>query len=89
MLATPTDVAIAEDGTLYIADRSNDCIRQVAPDGTITTRAGQCTKRGFSGEGGLATEAQLYQPYGVALDGKGGLFISDSRNHCIRKVVLE
>lgn len=89
MLATPTDVAVADDGTLYIADRTNNCIREVTPDGTITTRAGQCTVRGFSGEGALATEAQLYQPYGVELDGKGGLFIADSRNNCIRKVVLE
>ncbi len=89
MLATPTDVAVSDDGTIYIADRVNNCIRQVTSDGIITTRAGQCTVPGFSGEGELATEAALYQPYGVALDGKGALFIADTRNNCIRKVVLE
>jgi streptogramin lyase len=88
-LSTPTDVAVAKDGTLYIADRSNNCVRQVTVDGTITTRAGTCGTAGFSGEGELATEAALYQPYGVALDDKGGLYIADTLNHCIRKVELD
>lgn len=88
-LFSPTDVAVAADGTLYIADRANNCIRKVAPDGTIATVAGQCGVPGFSGDGQLATEAGLRQPYGVELDGKGGLYIADSQNHCIRKVLLE
>lgn len=88
-LNTPTDVAVAEDGTLFIADRSNSCIRRVAPDGTISTAAGQCGVPGYSGDGELATEAGLRLPYGVALDGQGGLFISDTLNHCVRKIVLE
>ncbi len=87
-LSSPTDVAIADDGTLYIADRSNSCIRRVAPDGTITTAAGQCGNVGDAGDGETATEAGLRTPYGVALDGKGGLYIADTLNQCIRKVVL-
>lgn len=87
-LSSPTDVAVADDGTLYIADRANNCVRKVATDGNISTVAGQCPTPGYSGDGELATEAGLRQPYGVALDGKGGLYIADSFNHCIRKVVL-
>jgi sugar lactone lactonase YvrE len=87
-LASPTDVAIATDGTLYIADRSNSCVRKVGTDGVISTVAGQCGIPGFSGDGEAATEAGLRTPYGVALDDKGGLYIADTLNHCIRKVVL-
>lgn len=87
-LSSPTDVAVADDGTLYIADRSNSCIRKVTSDGTISTVAGQCGVPGFSGDGELATEAGLRLPYGVALDGQGGLYIADTLNHCIRKVLL-
>lgn len=87
-LSSPTDVAVAADGTLYIADRSNSCVRRVAPGGMISTVAGQCGTPGYTGDGELATEAGLRTPYGVALDGKGGLYIADSRNQCIRKVVL-
>jgi sugar lactone lactonase YvrE len=87
-LSSPTDVAIAKDGTLYIADRSNSCIRRVTPSGTITTVAGQCGNVGNAGDGEQATEAGLRTPYGVALDGKGGLYIADTRNQCIRKVML-
>lgn len=88
MLNGPTDVDVAMDGTIYIADRANSCVRAVAPDGTISTVAGQCGSTGFSGDGGPATQALLWTPYGVELDGKGGLYISDTRNNCIRKVVL-
>ncbi|HVW25760.1 MAG TPA: hypothetical protein VHC69_10340 [Polyangiaceae bacterium] len=87
-LSSPTDVAIDEDGTLYIADRSNSCIRRVTGDGTINTVAGQCGDVGNAGDGVAATEAGLRTPYGVALDGKGGLYISDTLNNCIRKVML-
>jgi sugar lactone lactonase YvrE len=87
-LFSPTDVAVDKDGTLFIADRANNCIRKVTPDGTISTVAGSCGVPGFSGDGELATEAGLRQPYGVELDGRGGLYIADTQNHCIRKVVL-
>lgn len=87
-LSSPTDVAIAADGTLFIADRSNSCVRRVAPDGTISTAAGQCGSVGNAGDGQSATEPGLRTPYGVALDGKGGLYIADTRNQCVRKVML-
>jgi len=71
-------------GNLFIADTSNHRIRRVSPDGIITTVAGNGT-RGFSGDGGPATSAQLRSPWGVAVDGAGNLFIVDALSR-IRKV---
>lgn len=88
-LSRPTDVAIGPDGALYIADAGNGCIRKVDVEGIISTVAGVCGDPGFSGDGGLASEAQLKSPNGVHVDERGNLFIADSLNHRVRQVVLE
>ncbi|MBE7445589.1 MAG: hypothetical protein HS132_10210 [Planctomycetia bacterium] len=54
----PSGVAVGSDGSIYIADSSNHCIRRVGTDGIITTVAGNGTV-GFSGDGGQATTARL------------------------------
>ncbi len=87
-LAYPEDVAIGTDGSIYIADRGNHRIRRVAPDGTISTVAGNGS-RGFSGDGGPATKAQLYSPQDVAVGPDGSLFIADRRNNRIRRVTRD
>ncbi|MGH7786355.1 MAG: hypothetical protein ACRERC_05775 [Candidatus Binatia bacterium] len=84
-LNTPSDVAIAANGTLYIADTGNNRVRVVAPDGTLSTYAGNGV-RGFAGDGGPAAEAQLNRPYGVELAPNGTLYIADTHNHRIREV---
>src|SRR5262249_14525459 len=61
-LDTPSDVAIAPNGTLYIADTFNHVVRVVTPDGIIDTFAGT-GERGFSGDGGPARQAKLDRPY--------------------------
>lgn len=86
LLSRPTDLALAPDGTIYIADTDNYCIRRIDPDGIISTVAGTCGKRGFAGDGGPASEAVLDRPYGVALDAEGNLYVADTHNHRIRKV---
>lgn len=85
-LNTPTDLEVADDGTIYVADNENHCIRKIDPDGIITTFAGKCGERGFAGDGGAATSALLDRPYGVALDSKGNLWIADTHNHRLRVV---
>jgi sugar lactone lactonase YvrE len=85
-LKRPTDVAVAPDGTLFIADTDNNCVRKVDPAGVISTVAGTCGKRGFEGDGGPASAALLDRPYGVALDGDGNLYVADTHNHRIRVV---
>ncbi|MBI3645084.1 MAG: hypothetical protein HY233_03865, partial [Acidobacteriales bacterium] len=85
-LADPSGVAVALDGSLYIADRSNGRIRRVGTDGMITTVAGGGIYNGSVRDGGLATAAWLYFPSGVALGRDGSLYIADTNNNRIRRV---
>lgn len=85
-LNAPSDIDIAPDGTLYIADTMNHVIRKVNPERTqITTLVGT-GERGFSGDGGPADAAQLDRPYGLCLSPTGELYIADTYNNRIRKV---
>jgi hypothetical protein len=84
-LNQPCGVAVDSEGNLYIADTSNNRIRKVTSGGVISTVAGNGTQ-GYNGDGGQATLAQLFYPYGVAVDSAGNLYIADMGNSCIRKV---
>lgn len=79
-LTSPTDVAVADDGTIYIADPGADCVRAVDPDGTMRTAAGVCGEQGDEGLGGPADQALLAGPFGVAVH-NNTLYIADSYNH--------
>jgi sugar lactone lactonase YvrE len=81
----PKTLAIDGAGNLFIADRNNDRIREVTPDGVIRTVAGNGFQ-GFGGDGGPAISAQLSGPVGVAVDTFGDLFIADTRNNRVREV---
>jgi uncharacterized protein (TIGR03437 family) len=73
-------------GNLFIADSNNNRIRRLAIDtGAITTVVGTGTA-GFSGDGGLATAAQLRSPQSLYFDTDGNLYFADSGNFRIRKV---
>lgn len=84
-LLGPNDVAVDAGGNVYIADTFNNRIRRVAPDGIISTVAGN-DSWGFSGDGGPAVKASLNGPYGVTVDATGNLYIADTNNHRIRRV---
>ena len=84
-LHDPAYVAISSIGNLYISDATNHCVRKVNSAGIISTFAGNNTP-GFSGDGGLATAAELYDPYGLHVDGVENVFIADEANHRVRKV---
>ena len=73
-------------GNIYIAEFGNQCIRKISTTGIITTAAGLPTVFGYSGDGGPATTAHLHQPFDVAFDGNGSMFIDDWGNYVIRKV---
>jgi len=85
LLCQPWGLAVGADGSLYIADRGNQRIRRVAPDGRISTIAGNGTA-GYSGDGGPATAAQLNEPLRIALAPAGGLYFSDSGNNVVRRI---
>jgi Secretion system C-terminal sorting domain/NHL repeat len=80
-----TGVAFDGAGNIYIADRANNVVRKVNTSGIITTFAGTGTA-GYSGDYGLATAAKLNQPYNIAADAPGNVYIADYGNNVIRKV---
>ena len=84
-LNKPEGVCVDGWGNIYIGDTENHRIRKVSLSGNISTVAGTGS-HGFSGDGGLAINAELNKPNGVFIDPSGSIFIADTDNHCIRKV---
>jgi sugar lactone lactonase YvrE len=78
-------LAIDAAGNVYICQFALSVVRKISVDGTITTVAGTGTA-GYSGDGGLATKAQLSFPHDVAVDGAGNLYIAEAGNNRVRKV---
>jgi uncharacterized protein (TIGR03437 family) len=85
LLNTPIGICLDAAGNVYFSDSDNHVIRKIATNGIITTVAGTGVG-GFSGDGGPATQAQLYYPHGIAMDQQGNLYIADYTNQRIRKV---
>ncbi|MFZ3215591.1 MAG: choice-of-anchor D domain-containing protein, partial [Candidatus Acidiferrales bacterium] len=86
-LSYPLAVATDANGNLYIADSQNNAIRLVNSGTNIITTVAGNGAAGYSGDGGPAAGALLNYPAGVALDTAGNLYISDTSNAVIRKVV--
>ena len=84
-LLLPSAIAYDSAGNLYIAETQRHVIRRLDVLGNITSFAGDSTQ-GFSGDGGPATGSHLNSPGGVAVDGSGNLYISDSGNNRVRRV---
>src|SRR2546430_14295916 len=82
----PFDVGFDSDGNLCFSDTFNHRIRRVdARTGNIATCAGS-GEAGYSGDGGPATQARFNEPYGIAVDKAGHLYVADRPNHCGRRV---
>jgi hypothetical protein len=82
---TPYGVAPDGLGGCYVADEEHHVVRYIDPEGIITTVAGNGT-RGYTGDGGPATAAQLSSPTRLRIAPDGALLICDTRNHAIRRV---
>ena len=85
MLANPCCIAVDNSGNQYIADGGNSRIRKVDASGTITTVAGNGIA-GYTGDEGLATDARIYVPGGVAVDAAGNIYIGIQYYGVVRKV---
>lgn len=83
---SPSALAIDGEGNLYVADTANNRIRKITPAGIVTTLAGD----GAAGyRDGAASEAQFNAPVGVAVDGRGDVYVADTYNDRIRLVTPE
>ncbi len=84
-LNNPRGLALDTAGNLYITEAQSGRIRKVTPGGIISTVAGGGT---LEADGVPATSAFLFQPWGVAVDSVGNLYISDTGNNRVRKVTF-
>ncbi|GEM_PF-1585122 len=82
MFRFPRDVAVADDGTCYVADTGNHCIRAIAPDGTVRTVAGSIYDYGD----GLGREARFRRPEAIDVSHDGTCYVADTGNHAIRRI---
>ncbi|WP_435285818.1 RICIN domain-containing protein [Streptomyces bacillaris] len=87
-LNNPFATVLDSTGALYISDYGNHAVRKITPDGEISTVAGTGTG-GMEGDNGPATEAQLKNPAGVAVDCVDTLYIADHNNNRVRKAASE
>ncbi|HYM12457.1 MAG TPA: Ig-like domain repeat protein [Bryobacterales bacterium] len=84
-LVAPSGLRLA-GGNLYVADQGGNIVKKYDSNGTLLATVAGTGTFGFSGDGGLATAAELAFPADVALDGAGNFFIADESNNRIRKV---
>lgn len=88
-IGEPFGVEIGPDGALYVAEVRNHRVRRLdLHAGELTTIAG-CGQRGYSGDGGLAVEASLNEPYEIRFDAEGNMFVVEMKNHVVRRVDAE
>ncbi len=86
----PHEIRFDAAGNLFVTDMSNQVIRRIdAKTKIITTIAGMGRKRGYTGDGGPATEATLNAPHSIQFGPDGSLYICDVSNHVIRRVDLK
>jgi streptogramin lyase len=82
----PKEMALDRDGSIIIVDTENHAIRRIErTTGIVTTIAGG--RKGPEGDGGPATAAGLDRPHGAVVGPDGAIYIGDTNNHRVRKVV--
>ena len=86
LLNGPFDVGFDGDGNLHFSDTFNHCIRRVDARTNIITTVAGCGEAGYAGDGGPAAQARFNEPYGIAIDRRGNIYVADRHNHCVRRV---
>lgn len=82
----PSDVAVDDQGTVFVADTLNHCIRAIAASGEVSTLAGLAGARGSVD--GVGADARFAGPEGLDVDHAGHLYVADTGNHTIRIITL-
>lgn len=78
-------LAIDAVGNIFFSDAVKNTIRKINTSGIVSTIAG-CGLSGYMGDGGPATAARFNEPFGIALDGAGNIYVAEYSNNCLRKV---
>jgi sugar lactone lactonase YvrE len=81
---TPFGVAVDNAGNVYVADTLNNTVRKIAPDGTVSTLAGLAGNAGSND--GIGGRARFRNPWAVAVDGPGNVYVADASNNTIRRI---
>ena len=82
--SSPSDVAVDDEGVVYVADSNSQTIRKITPEGVVTTLAGSPNQLGSAD--GIGALARFRYPTGVALDPYGNVIVCDSGNHTLRRI---
>jgi streptogramin lyase len=80
----PWSVAVDKRGNVFVADKDNHVIRQITPDGLVTTVAGTNRVPGFAN--GHRGAARFKDPHGIAVDDSGYVYVTDTGNQAVRKI---
>jgi uncharacterized protein (TIGR03437 family) len=86
LFKSPSDARADSSGNIYVADTGNHRIRKISLNGTVTTFAGD-GEAGYAGDGGPGPQARLNAPQALAVDPAGAVFVADTANHRIRKII--
>ena len=84
----PFAVAFDKQGNWYVCEHKGERIVRIEPAGTTTVMAGT-GREGYSGDGGPAKQAAMFDPHGIVITNDQSMFVADTRNHTVRKIDLK